>query len=76
MNGMKTALSTILAAVSALAYATAGLIAWDAALLLAISTTVGGYLGGRYSRRIRNTTMLRHLIVAVGAAMTVAFFVL
>lgn len=47
MNGMKTALSTILAAVSALAYATAGLIAWDAALLLAISTTVGGYLGGR-----------------------------
>jgi uncharacterized protein len=76
MNGLKSALSAILSTVSAATYAFAGLIAWDAALLLAVATAVGGYLGGRYSRRIRNTGALRIAIVVVGAAMTVAFFTL
>lgn len=76
MNGLKNALSAILSSVSALTYASAGLIAWDSALLLAVATAAGGYLGGRWSRRIRNTAPLRVGIVAVGAAMTLAFFLL
>jgi uncharacterized membrane protein YfcA len=76
MNGLKSGLSAVLSSVSALAYAAAGLIAWDAALLLAVSTALGGYLGGRYSRRIRNTAALRAGIVAIGTAMTVAFFLM
>lgn len=74
MNGLKNALSAILSSVSALTYATAGLIAWDHALVLAIATAAGGFLGGHYSRRIRNMAALRAAIVVVGAAMTVAFF--
>ncbi len=75
MNGLKNALSAILSTVSALTLMAAGLIAWDKALILAIATAAGGYLGGRYSRQIRNTGPLRLCIVAVGAAMTVAFFI-
>ena len=76
MNGLKNALSAILSSVSALTYASAGLIAWDSALVLALATAVGGYLGGHWSRRIRNTATLRAGIVAVGLAMTVAFFLM
>jgi uncharacterized protein len=76
MNGLKNAMSAILSTVSALAYASAGLIAWDSALVLALATALGGYLGGHYSRRIRNMGALRAAIVAVGAAMTIAFFLL
>jgi uncharacterized protein len=74
MNGLKNVLSAILSVVSAFTLTLAGLIAWDAALVLAIATAAGGYLGGRYSRRIRNTGALRTGIVAVGAAMAIAFF--
>ena len=74
MNGLKTAASAILAIVVSVAYAAAGLIAWDSALVLALATTVGGYLGGHWSRRIRNTAALRAGIVGIGAAMTLAFF--
>ena len=76
MNGLKNALSAILSSVSALTYASAGLIAWDSALVLALATAVGGYLGGHWSRRIRNTAPLRAGIVAVGLAITVAFFLM
>ncbi|WP_424931962.1 sulfite exporter TauE/SafE family protein [Amaricoccus macauensis] len=74
MNGLKNVLSALLSTVSALTLALAGLIAWESALILAIATAAGGYLGGHYSRRIRNMTLLRAGITAVGAAMTIAFF--
>ncbi|WP_111431343.1 sulfite exporter TauE/SafE family protein [Rhodobacteraceae bacterium DSL-40] len=74
MNGLKNALSAILSTVSALTLALAGLIEWDKALVLGIATALGGYLGGHYSRRIRNMRALRIAIVTVGLAMTVAFF--
>ena len=74
MNGLKTLCSAILAIVAVAAYIAAGLIAWDAALALALATTAGGYLGGHFSRRIRNTAALRAGIVAVGAVMTLVFF--
>lgn len=74
MNGLKNALSALLSTVSAVTLALAGLIAWESALVLAVATALGGYLGGHYSRRIRNTALLRWAIVAVGGAMTLAFF--
>ncbi len=74
MNGLKNVLSAILSLAAALTCAATGLIAWNEAAVLAAATAVGGYLGGRYARRIRNTGMLRAAIVGVGAAMTLAFF--
>ncbi|EAR52989.1 membrane protein, putative [Oceanicola granulosus HTCC2516] len=75
MNGLKNLLSAILSIVSVATYTVAGLIAWDSALVLAVATTVGGYVGASQARRIRRTDLLRLGIVAVGAVMTVIFFV-
>ena len=75
MNGLKNVLSAILSVVSVITYAAAGLIAWDSALVLALATAIGGYVGARLGRRIRRTDLLRGGIVAVGVGMTVVFFV-
>ncbi|SFQ68142.1 hypothetical protein SAMN05421853_12010 [Roseivivax halotolerans] len=76
MNGLKNLLSAVLSLVSVTTYATAGLIAWDSAAILALSTTLGGYIGARKARRIRHTEYLRTLIVGIGAVLTLVFFVI
>ncbi|MEY8839578.1 sulfite exporter TauE/SafE family protein [Cribrihabitans sp. XS_ASV171] len=76
MNGLKNLLSAVLSLVSVTTFATAGLIAWDAAAILALSTSLGGYVGAWQARRIRHTGYLRALIVGIGAALTLVFFVL
>lgn len=75
MNGLKNLLSGILSLAAAATCAAAGLIAWNETAVLAAASAAGGYLGGRYARRIRNPAALRAAITGVGAAMTVAFFV-
>tara|TARA_R110000765_G_scaffold64273_7_gene124876 strand:- start:1368 stop:2117 length:750 start_codon:yes stop_codon:yes gene_type:complete len=75
MNGLKNLLSAILSVVSVTTYALAGMIAWESALVLAVATTLGGYLGARYARRIQNTRALRIVIVAIGVWMTFVFFI-
>lgn len=74
MNGLKNLLSAILSVVSVTTYAIAGLIAWDSAIVLAIATTIGGYLGARYARQVKRTDILRIAIIFVGIIMTVIFF--
>ncbi len=63
--------SQVLSIVSVTTYATVGLIAWELAAVLAISITVGGYIGAKYARR---TEPLRLAVIAVGAILTVLFF--
>ena len=75
MNGLKVLLSAVLSLVSAAAYAAAGLIEWDAALIMAVATTIGGYLGARGARRVP-MPLLRLGITGVGLVMTVQFFAL
>ena len=76
MNGLKNLLSAILSVVSVTTYALAGMIAWESALVLAVATTLGGYLGAKYARRIQNTRALRIVIVAIGVWMTLVFFII
>ncbi|MEC7257029.1 MAG: sulfite exporter TauE/SafE family protein [Pseudomonadota bacterium] len=76
MNGLKNLLSAVLSLVSVTTYATAGLIAWESAAVLAVATTVGGYIGARQARRIQHTEYLRALIVGIGSALTLVFFLL
>ena len=74
MNGLKNVLSAVLSLLSALAFVAAGLIAWEQALVMAASAALGGYVGARQSRRIARTDLLRHFVTAVGAIMTILFF--
>lgn len=75
MNGLKNVLSAILSLISALTFITAGLIAWEQALVMAGSATLGGYVGAHQSRKIVRTDILRHFVLVVGVVMTVIFFV-
>ena len=76
MNGLKNLLSALLSLISALTFIVAGLIAWEQALVMAVCATLGGYLGAHHSRRIQRTDLLRAFVTAVGAAMTLAFFLM
>lgn len=74
MNGLKNLVSAVLSLVSVVLYIGAGLIAWEHALVLGGACAVGGYLGAALSRHITDPALLRLFITAVGAAMTVVFF--
>ena len=74
MNGLKNVLSALLSLVSALAFVIAGLIAWEQALIMAVCSTIGGYIGARLSRQIVRTDLLRHFVTAIGALMALVFF--
>lgn len=76
MNGLKNVLSAVLSFISSLAFVGAGLIAWEQAFVMAVSATLGGYAGARLSRKIVRTDLLRGFVTLVGAAMTLAFFLL
>jgi uncharacterized protein len=74
MNGLKNVLSALLSLTSAAAFILAGLIAWQAALPMALAAGAGGYLGAHYSRKITNTAYLRAFVITVGAVMSALFF--
>jgi uncharacterized membrane protein YfcA len=75
MNGLKNLLSAVLSVISVLTFITAGLIAWEQAAVMVVGAMLGGYIGARQSRKIVRTDLLRHFVTAVGAIMTVLFFV-
>lgn len=75
MNGLKNVLSALLSMISSITFILADLISWEHAVALSFSAALGGYLGATFSRRITRLDLLRLFITAVGAAMTVAFFV-
>ena len=74
MNGIKSLLASILSTFSVVTFMTADLIAWDTALPMAIANICGGYLTSRIVRRIKRLDILRWVIIAIGAGMTLVFF--
>lgn len=75
MNGLKNLLSSILAIVSVATFMIADLIAWDAAVPMALANICGAYFTSKFVRRIERTEFLRLVIIGIGGVMTVAFFI-
>ena len=71
-NAVKTRLAFVINLLAAIAYAVLAPVVWWAALVVAVSSTAGGYLGGRVARRIP-VPVLRLLTAGLGV---VAFVVL
>lgn len=65
LNGLKNVLTAAVNLTAAVVFALTTVVAWDAALLLAIGSIVGGQTGAKVGRRI-NPTLLRATIVTVG----------
>jgi len=64
-NAVKTLLAFVINAIAALAYAVFAPVAWWHALVIAVASTAGGYLGGSVARRIP-VLVLRLVTAALG----------
>ena len=74
MNGLKNVLATVVNSVAAILFIIATDVNWLAAGLIAVGSTIGGFLGARYGRRLPPIA-LRGLIVLIGliAVVTMVF---
>lgn len=73
MNGLKNGLSFVVSAISVATFAAAGLVAWPQAVVMMAAATIGGYLGAPVARALP-AWMVRAGVIAIGAAMSAAFF--
>ncbi len=74
MNGVKNLVSTVLTAIAVVIYASGDVIAWPQAIVMMLAATAGGYWGAKIAKRLPAPT-LRRGIIAIGAVMTVLFFI-
>ncbi len=70
LQGLRSALSTIINAAAALIFLVRGHLVAEAVIMLFVGTLIGGYLGTKLIRRLRPTTV-RVLIVTIGFATSV-----
>ena len=73
MNGLKNALSFVLSGISVATFAAAGIVAWPQAVLMMVAATVGGYAGAPVARALP-ASVVRTIVIAVGASMSGLFF--
>lgn len=73
MNAIKTPLSTITNVTAFVFFAFRGLVVWQLALIVAVGTITGGYVGARLAKRV-NSRFLHFFIVIVGLLVSGWFF--
>ncbi len=73
MNGLKNALSFVLSAISVATFAAARIVAWPQAVLMMVAATAGGYAGAPFAR-VSPRSVVRAVVVTVGAIMSAVFF--
>jgi uncharacterized membrane protein YfcA len=74
INAIKQILAIAIQGVAILVFIRGGIIDWPAALTVMAAATVGGYLGVGLARRVPSKVM-RFVVVAAGAALTIYYFV-
>ncbi len=74
LNAVKNVLAGLVNAIAAVIFIVASEVAWDAALVIAVGSTIGGQLGGMYGRRL-SPAVLRGIIVVVGVTAAVRLIV-
>lgn len=73
MNGIKTILSGSLNAIAAIIFIAAHQVYWRPTFVMMIAAIAGGYLGPVIARRMQ-PIVIRGIVIAVGALMTIYFF--
>ena len=72
-NSLKNLLATSFTALSIAVFGMGGLIAWPEAVTMMVGSTVGGYAGGRYARRV-NERLLRAVVIGFGLVLSAVYF--
>lgn len=73
-NGFKNVLAGVANLSAAVVFVVGGKVLWSAAAILAVSSLLGGWLGGRVTRRLP-AVALRALVIVVGVVAALAAFV-
>lgn len=73
MNGVKNLLSISINGIAVVPFLIAGIINWPVALLMAVFSMAGGYLGARLFRRVPSR-ITRMIVLGIGAGMSAYFF--
>ena len=73
LNAVKTQMVAAANAVAVVCFILAGKVAWPETLVMLMAGVIGGYLGARTAQRLPER-WLRGGIIAISAAMTLAFF--
>ena len=73
INALKVCTTTLANGIAVLTFIVGRQIVWRYCLLMTIAAAIGGYLGGRSSRKL-NPQFMRVLIVAIGLGMSAYFF--
>jgi uncharacterized membrane protein YfcA len=74
MNGLKSVLGVAINLAALLAFVAAGKVDWPRAGLMTVAAMAGGYGGAALARRL-DAGKVKQAVIALGWAMTVAFFV-
>jgi uncharacterized membrane protein YfcA len=72
-NSIKNLLATSFTLISITIFGFGGLIDWSAAFTMMLSSSVGGYFGGRLAKRV-NQTILRKAVVLFGLVLAGTYF--
>jgi uncharacterized membrane protein YfcA len=74
INSAKHLCSTLIQLVAVVLFIFAGLVSWHETLIVGAASVIGGYLGVVFGRRLPPAS-IRVLVIAVGAALTLYFFI-
>ncbi len=74
LNALKQSLSFVINVAAAVFFLFSGKVLWTAAAVMSVSALAGGVIGGRLASRIK-PIVLRWIVVAVGLAVSIVYFV-
>ena len=74
LNALKQVLSFVVNLVAAVFFAFSGQVVWSLVAVMAVSSLLGGYGGGRVASRI-DPLLLRRVVVVFGLAVAISFWV-
>jgi uncharacterized protein len=73
-NAQRNYLVCFINGIATLIFVVAGVVDWTVALIVMAGSVVGGYIGGKFVRRLAGW-LLRHLVTAAGVIFSVMYFV-
>jgi uncharacterized protein len=73
VNALKVCTTTLANGMAVVIFVAEKQVVWQHCVLMMLTAAVGGYMGGRYSRRL-NPRLMRSLVVAIGLGMAAYFF--
>jgi uncharacterized membrane protein YfcA len=74
INSAKHLCSTLIQLIAVVLFVAKGLVSWPETVVVGLASVAGGYLGVVFGRRL-SAAAIRWLVIAVGAALTLYFFI-